>query len=280
MVREAEAHAEEDRRQREEAGTRNSAEQLVYSTEKFISDNTDKLPADGREKVQAAIADLKKSLEGTDLADVKTKHEALAKACQELGSAVHAAANGHSIPTTGFYSTAAPGGLPPRTEYLPPDRPVGQKIFISYRQSATGDFAGRLAYCLRDAFGRENVFFDVDSVRPGADYQDTITTQLRQSAVVLTPISDQWLDATYPSGLRRFEDPDDTLLVEIKTAFALKVRVIPILVNGAEMPRRHQLPREIGQLSALNAVHIRPRTFTPDAEALIWELLGHLGQQP
>jgi molecular chaperone DnaK len=93
MVREAEAHAEEDRRRREEAETRNSAEQLVYSTEKFIADNTDKLPADGKEKVEKAVSDLKTALAGTDLDDIKAKHEALAKASQEMGSAMYAAAS-------------------------------------------------------------------------------------------------------------------------------------------------------------------------------------------
>jgi molecular chaperone DnaK len=96
MVREAEAHAEEDRKRREEAETRNSAEQLVYSTEKFIADNTDKLPADGKEKVQTAIADLKKALEGTDLTEITAKHEALAKTSQELGSTMYAAASQES----------------------------------------------------------------------------------------------------------------------------------------------------------------------------------------
>jgi molecular chaperone DnaK len=90
MIREAEAHAEEDRKRREEAEARNTAEQLVYSTEKFLADNSDKLPEDGRTKVTDAIADLKKALEGTDVAEVKAKHEALAKASQELGSALYA----------------------------------------------------------------------------------------------------------------------------------------------------------------------------------------------
>ena len=90
MIREAEAHAEEDRQRREEAEARNTAEQLVYSTEKFLADNSDKLPEDGKAKVNDAIADLKKALEGTDVAEVKAKHEALAKASQELGSALYA----------------------------------------------------------------------------------------------------------------------------------------------------------------------------------------------
>src|SRR5215467_6956101 len=84
MVREAEAHAEEDRKRREEAESRNSAEQLVYSTEKFLSENDATLPADGKSRVQQAIDDLKKALAGSDPAEVKAKHEALAKASQEL----------------------------------------------------------------------------------------------------------------------------------------------------------------------------------------------------
>ncbi len=92
MVREAEAHADEDRKRREEAETRNSAEQLVYSTEKFLADNDEKLPAEGKATVAGSVADLKKALEGSDLADIKAKHEALAKASQELGSAMYAQA--------------------------------------------------------------------------------------------------------------------------------------------------------------------------------------------
>jgi molecular chaperone DnaK len=91
MIKDAEAHAAEDAQRREEAETRNAAEQLVYTTEKFLSENDDKLPADGKEKVTAAVSELKSALEGTDIDAVKSKHEALAKASQELGSALHAA---------------------------------------------------------------------------------------------------------------------------------------------------------------------------------------------
>jgi molecular chaperone DnaK len=113
MIREAEAHAEEDRKRREEAEARNSAEQLVYSTEKFLADNGDKLPEDGKAKVQTAIDDLKKALEGTDIDDVKTKHEALARASQELGSSLYAqqsAGTDASGGATGGTTGGATGG--------------------------------------------------------------------------------------------------------------------------------------------------------------------------
>jgi molecular chaperone DnaK len=89
MVKEAEAHADEDRQRREEAETRNSAEQLVYSTEKFIADNREKLPEQTVGQVETAIEELKTALKGTDVVDIKAKHEALAKASQELGSALY-----------------------------------------------------------------------------------------------------------------------------------------------------------------------------------------------
>jgi molecular chaperone DnaK len=91
MIKDAEAHAAEDKARREEAETRNQAESLVHTTEKFLKDNEDKVPADGKAKVETAIADTKKALEGTDLAAVKSAVEKLAAESQELGQALYAA---------------------------------------------------------------------------------------------------------------------------------------------------------------------------------------------
>jgi molecular chaperone DnaK len=90
MVRDAEAHAAEDQKRRDEAETRNTAEQLAYSTEKFLADNEDKLPDDGKAEVREAIADLRKALEGDDIDAVKAKQETLATVSQKLGSALYA----------------------------------------------------------------------------------------------------------------------------------------------------------------------------------------------
>ncbi|NLT54847.1 MAG: molecular chaperone DnaK [Actinomycetales bacterium] len=106
MVREAEAHADEDRRRREEAETRNSAEQLLYSTEKFLSENADKVPDDAKGKVSSAVDDLKKALAGADLGEVKAKHEHLMKVSQELGSAMYAKAQAEAN------AAGTPGGAP------------------------------------------------------------------------------------------------------------------------------------------------------------------------
>jgi len=89
MVKDAEAHAEEDRKRREEAETRNQAETLVYQTEKFVKDNDDKLPEDLKGKVKAAIDEANESLKGTDTAKIKEAIEKLNTASQELGTALY-----------------------------------------------------------------------------------------------------------------------------------------------------------------------------------------------
>jgi molecular chaperone DnaK len=91
MVREAEEHAEEDKKRREEAETRNTAEQLVYSTEKFLTDNDDKLPEDGKTEVRSAVDELKTALAGEDIEAVRSGHEKLSSASQKLGSALYEA---------------------------------------------------------------------------------------------------------------------------------------------------------------------------------------------
>src|ERR1700744_2615052 len=92
MVRDAEAYAEEDRKRREEAEVRNQADTLVYSTEKFLAENDEKVPADVKAEVKDAIADLKKAIEGNDLEAIKTASEHAATVSQKMGSAIYAAA--------------------------------------------------------------------------------------------------------------------------------------------------------------------------------------------
>jgi molecular chaperone DnaK len=90
MMREAEAHAEDDKARREEAETRNQAEALVYQTEKFIKDNDEKLPEDPKERTKAALTKTTEALKGTDIAAIKSAVEELANESQQLGSALYA----------------------------------------------------------------------------------------------------------------------------------------------------------------------------------------------
>jgi molecular chaperone DnaK len=89
MVKDAEAHAEEDRKRREEAETRNQAETLVYQTEKFVKDNDEKLPADVKDKVNTAINEANEALKGNDIAAIRAAMEKLATESQALGTALY-----------------------------------------------------------------------------------------------------------------------------------------------------------------------------------------------
>ncbi|BAJ29611.1 MULTISPECIES: molecular chaperone DnaK [Kitasatospora] len=94
MREEAERYAEEDTKRREAVETRNQGEQLVYSTEKFIADNADKLPADVKTEVETAIGELKETLKGDDIAAIRTATEKVSTTAQKLGAALYAQADG------------------------------------------------------------------------------------------------------------------------------------------------------------------------------------------
>ncbi|MFD8705417.1 molecular chaperone DnaK [Kitasatospora sp. NPDC059648] len=106
MVREAEQHAEEDRRRKEAAETRNQAEQLAYSTEKILTDNQERIPADVRGDVQHAIAQLRDELKGEDTTAIRTAADHLAQVSQRLGQSLYAQQPG---------AQAASGPAGPRT---------------------------------------------------------------------------------------------------------------------------------------------------------------------
>lgn len=92
MMKDAEAHAEEDKRRREEAEVRNQADTLVYQTEKLLRENPDKVPAAEKESVEQAIANLKKALESNEIASIRSNTEALAAEAQKLGTAMYSQA--------------------------------------------------------------------------------------------------------------------------------------------------------------------------------------------
>ena len=91
MVKDAEAHAADDKKRREEAEVRNAAEQLAYSTEKLIKDNDDKLPEGVKKEVQADVDALKSALAGDDIEKVKQAQEKLTTSSQKLGEAIYSA---------------------------------------------------------------------------------------------------------------------------------------------------------------------------------------------
>ncbi|MFF8769874.1 molecular chaperone DnaK [Kitasatospora sp. NPDC015120] len=110
MMREAEQYAEEDHKRREAVETRNQAEQLVYSTEKFIADNADKLPADVKTEVETAIGELKEALKGEDIAKIREASEKVSTTAQKLGQALYANADAAGAAGAGAAGDAGDAG--------------------------------------------------------------------------------------------------------------------------------------------------------------------------
>ena len=108
MMKDAESHAEEDKRRRDEAETRNLAESLQYQTEKFLAENGDKIPEDKKEQLGEALTDLRSALGGSDIAAIKTAQENVARISQEVGGALYAQQG--DATAAGGAGTDAPSG--------------------------------------------------------------------------------------------------------------------------------------------------------------------------
>jgi hypothetical protein len=145
--------------------------------------------------------------------------------------------------------------------------PACSGIFISYRRTDSAYPAGWLFDRLAEHFGRAQVFKDVDSLEPGEDFAEAITTAVASCAALVAVIGEQWLSSSDEHGRRRLDNPEDFVRLEIETALARGVRVIPVLVNGASMPRSADLPPGLQPLARRQAVELRPDRF--DTSTLI-----------
>ena len=119
MVPDAEQYAEEDRKRREAVELRNSADCAVYSTEKFLSENADKIPADVKTEVEADIADVKKALEGEDQDAISAAAAKLAASSQKMGAAMYEAAAAEGGTRWRTPARRGAGGRPTTTSSTP-----------------------------------------------------------------------------------------------------------------------------------------------------------------
>ncbi|MFI5954762.1 toll/interleukin-1 receptor domain-containing protein [Cryptosporangium sp. NPDC051539] len=167
----------------------------------------------------------------------------------------------------GAYPMGPPGpGFPPGAVPYPP---ISKRIFLSYRRADSQDVAGRLFEALWPRFGPQNVFIDVDSVRPGRDFVDAMLEAVESVDVVIAVIGRSWLSSTDSDGRRRLDDPHDSVRLEVETALRLGKQVIPVLVGGAGMPRAEELPAALAPLARRNAIGLSHTTFRGDLERLV-----------
>jgi formylglycine-generating enzyme required for sulfatase activity len=115
------------------------------------------------------------------------------------------------------------------------------KIFINYRRDDSAPHALTVAGYLENTFGKRNIFIDVDRLRAGLKFRTVLEAKLRQCKVMLAIIGPNWVDAR-DGGSRRIDNPEDWVRVEIERALARNIPVIPVLVAGATLPSKTDLP--------------------------------------
>lgn len=151
---------------------------------------------------------------------------------------------------------------------------MGRAIFISYRRDDTEGEAGRLFDDLVRTFGEDSVFMDVAGINPGIDFRKAIDANVSECGVLLAMIGPTWATIANSAGTHRLDDPNDFVRLEIASALAREVAVIPVLVHDAKMPHPDQLPDNLKDLAFRNSVEITHARWNSDVQLLI----GALGQ--
>ena len=146
-------------------------------------------------------------------------------------------------------------------------------IFISYRHEDAADGAARLLDQLEAQLGANcKIFIDIRAIPPGLSFDEHVRMALARTDVLLVVIGPRWLDVESEKYRRSVDDPEDYPRAEIVTALQRNIPVIPILLNGAKVPRADQLPADLKELTFRNGREIRHASFPSDVARLAHEL--------
>jgi hypothetical protein len=134
--------------------------------------------------------------------------------------------------------------------------PTHLSVFINYRRQDTAAAAEHLHVSLGQKLGMERIFRDEATIELGEEFPEVIEQAIRSASVVLALIGPSWLTVKGKSGKRRLDEPLDYVRRELETAMKHRVKVIPVLVDGATMPTNDELPESLRHLELKNALTI------------------------
>jgi tetratricopeptide (TPR) repeat protein len=157
---------------------------------------------------------------------------------------------------------------------------MSDSIFISYRRDGSSWSARTLHDGLKRHFAESQLFMDVEDIDYGADFVSKLEREVGRCGAMLAVIGPEWLDATDGDGNRRLENPDDFIAIEIGMGLKRRIPVIPVLIDGAQMPAAGALPESLKRLSQQNAIELRHASFEADIERLAVALKKALGANP
>jgi hypothetical protein len=155
---------------------------------------------------------------------------------------------------------------------------MAAKVFISYRRADSAGYSGRVMDRLDRELGRDLVFMDVDAIPLGTNFSKVLHEEVAKCGVLLAVIGPNWLDARDEHGNRRLDNPNDFVRIEIAAALQRNIPVIPILLEGARIPKTTQLPEDLKELALRNGMDIRHASFQDDMNRLIRGLKGQADQ--
>lgn len=141
-------------------------------------------------------------------------------------------------------------------------------IFISYRRDDSAGYAGRLADSLETLMDGGQIFRDVEDIKPGDDFAETIEHNLQRATVLLIVIGKNWLTAKDDRGQLRLQNPKDFVRLEIETALHLGHQIIPVLIDGAVMPNPDDLPKSLAAAAYRQAFHCSDSRWDEDVNRL------------
>jgi hypothetical protein len=173
-------------------------------------------------------------------------------------------------------STATPGKLDPQAlsileaplEEDGSSQTMSGQIFISYRREESRWSARSLHDRLCRHFDPTQIFMDIDAIALGEDFVEAIETTVAKCDVLIAVIGKNWLTSKDDHGNRRLDNPKDFVRIEIETALKRKIRVIPVLVDGALMPGEGDIPGDLKPLVRRNALMITDTSFDGDCQRL------------
>ena len=147
------------------------------------------------------------------------------------------------------------------------------QIFLSYRRGESQVWTDRIANDLKETFGHNAVFQDVEAIPPGVDFRQHLQAQLENCRVVLVVIGSDWVTATDEQGNPRLDQEQDWVRLEVEVALRRKIPLIPLLVDNSKMPSQNELPESIREFAFQNGLAIRPNPdFENDLNRLIQSL--------
>ena len=150
--------------------------------------------------------------------------------------------------------------------------PRAFRIVVSYRRVDTGGDARALAEALAERFGEENVFFDIHAIGPGEPFDQVIAKAVAASDVFVACVGQHWLTVAAADGSRRLDDSEDYVRRELEGALASDVLVIPVTLEGAEMPSADDLPPSLAPFATRNAVDLRATSWHSDVRTFVDKL--------